>query len=133
MIQGSGKSYTMMGSAEDETLKGIIPRLCDTLFARIDQVCSMATTNTFQVFKLKHFYLLLTPSFLGFMHELAMLLYSKSGLAWPTLTGRGGSGQISIPSLYKRNIYAFDQTLLFLRGSAMPDYSKSAFACMHVA
>ena len=39
MIQGSGKSYTMMGSAEDEILKGIIPRLCDTLFARIDQVC----------------------------------------------------------------------------------------------
>ena len=35
---GSGKSYTMMGSLVDEELKGIIPRLCDTLFDRIAEV-----------------------------------------------------------------------------------------------
>ena len=34
-IIGSGKSYTMMGSLDDEQMKGIIPRLCDTLFERI--------------------------------------------------------------------------------------------------
>ena len=31
---GSGKSFSMMGSEEN---KGIIPRLCENLFARIDQ------------------------------------------------------------------------------------------------
>ena len=31
-ITGSGKSYTMMGTVEE---KGIIPRLCDSLFDRI--------------------------------------------------------------------------------------------------
>ena len=35
---GSGKSYTMMGAPNDETQKGIIPRLCDSLFERIAQV-----------------------------------------------------------------------------------------------
>jgi len=35
---GSGKSYTMMGSLVDETTKGIIPRLCDTLFDKIAEV-----------------------------------------------------------------------------------------------
>lgn len=35
---GSGKSYTMMGSLVDETTKGIIPRLCDTLFEMIAEV-----------------------------------------------------------------------------------------------
>ena len=38
MYAGSGKSYTMMGSLLDEELKGIIPRLCDTLFDRIAEV-----------------------------------------------------------------------------------------------
>ena len=37
-VVGSGKSYTMMGSLGDETTKGIIPRLCDTLFDKIAQV-----------------------------------------------------------------------------------------------
>ncbi|CAI8043563.1 Kinesin-like protein KIF13A, partial [Geodia barretti] len=32
---GSGKSYTMMGSLTEDSLKGIIPRLCDTMFDRI--------------------------------------------------------------------------------------------------
>jgi len=36
--EGSGKSYTMMGASQDETLKGIIPRLCDSMFARIAEV-----------------------------------------------------------------------------------------------
>ena len=35
---GSGKSYTMMGSLSDKETKGIIPRLCDTLFERIAEV-----------------------------------------------------------------------------------------------
>jgi len=35
---GSGKSYTMMGAGSDDHLKGIIPRLCDTLFERIAEV-----------------------------------------------------------------------------------------------
>ena len=35
---GSGKSYTMMGVGGDDHLKGIIPRLCDTLFAKIAEV-----------------------------------------------------------------------------------------------
>jgi len=35
---GSGKSYTMMGASQDEALKGIIPRLCDNMFARIADV-----------------------------------------------------------------------------------------------
>ena len=43
---GSGKSYTMMGSLVDEELKGIIPRLCDTLFDRIATVTiSMMRSN----------------------------------------------------------------------------------------
>lgn len=36
--KGSGKSYTMMGASQDEKLKGIIPRLCDSMFARIAEV-----------------------------------------------------------------------------------------------
>lgn len=32
---GSGKSYTMMGAGNEEHQKGIIPRLCDSMFARI--------------------------------------------------------------------------------------------------
>ena len=36
--EGSGKSYTMMGASQDEKLKGIIPRLCDSMFARISEV-----------------------------------------------------------------------------------------------
>ncbi len=36
---GSGKSYTMMGSLMDDATKGIIPRLCDTLFDLIAEVC----------------------------------------------------------------------------------------------
>ena len=36
--EGSGKSYTMMGASQDEKLKGIIPRLCDSMFARIAEV-----------------------------------------------------------------------------------------------
>ena len=36
--KGSGKSFTMMGSSQDEKLKGIIPRLCDAMFARIAEV-----------------------------------------------------------------------------------------------
>ena len=36
--EGSGKSYTMMGSSQDEKLTGIIPRLCDSMFARIAEV-----------------------------------------------------------------------------------------------
>ena len=41
MHTGSGKSYTMMGSLVDEELKGIIPRLCDTLFDRIAEVAKV--------------------------------------------------------------------------------------------
>ena len=36
--EGSGKSYTMMGTSQDEKLKGIIPRLCDSMFATIAEV-----------------------------------------------------------------------------------------------
>ena len=42
---GSGKSYTMMGSLVDEELKGIIPRLCDTLFDRIATVAISMMRN----------------------------------------------------------------------------------------
>ena len=35
---GSGKSYTMMGTGSDDHSKGIIPRLCDSLFERIAKV-----------------------------------------------------------------------------------------------
>ena len=38
LVAGSGKSYTMMGSLVNDELKGIIPRLCDTLFDRIADV-----------------------------------------------------------------------------------------------
>jgi len=38
ILAGSGKSYTMMGSLVDEATKGIIPRLCDTLFEMIAEV-----------------------------------------------------------------------------------------------
>ena len=38
LCAGSGKSYTMMGSLSDDELKGIIPRLCDTLFDKIAEV-----------------------------------------------------------------------------------------------
>ena len=38
IFAGSGKSYTMMGAGSEEHQKGIIPRLCDNLFARIAQV-----------------------------------------------------------------------------------------------
>lgn len=37
---GSGKSYTMMGTEED---KGIIPRICETMFSRIDEVYYVGT------------------------------------------------------------------------------------------
>ena len=36
---GSGKSYTMMGTGSDEpATKGLIPRICDGLFARMKDV-----------------------------------------------------------------------------------------------
>lgn len=36
---GSGKSYTMMGTGSDDpSTKGLIPRICDALFARIKEV-----------------------------------------------------------------------------------------------
>ena len=35
LLVGSGKSYTMMGSSGQ---KGLIPRLCDMLFDRIQKV-----------------------------------------------------------------------------------------------
>lgn len=38
LLSGSGKSYTMMGSLVDEATKGIIPRLCDTLFEMMAEV-----------------------------------------------------------------------------------------------
>lgn len=45
---GSGKSYTMMGAGGlDEQTKGIIPRLCDTLFERIEQ--SAVKTRSYKV------------------------------------------------------------------------------------
>lgn len=34
---GSGKSYTMMGPPQGEEQRGLIPRLCDSLFSRIEQ------------------------------------------------------------------------------------------------
>lgn len=36
-VLGSGKSYTMMGSASS---KGLIPKICDSLFERISDVCT---------------------------------------------------------------------------------------------
>jgi len=36
-VTGSGKSYTMLGSSTNAESRGIIPRLCDALFAGIDQ------------------------------------------------------------------------------------------------
>lgn len=38
LCTGSGKSYTMMGGAEEE--KGIIPRLCEQVFQRIAELSS---------------------------------------------------------------------------------------------
>jgi len=38
-VTGSGKSYTMMGSQDN---KGIIPRLCDSLF---DQIAKQQSTE----------------------------------------------------------------------------------------
>ena len=43
LTAGSGKSYTMMGASQDEALKGVIPRLCDTMFARIADVSSSSS------------------------------------------------------------------------------------------
>jgi hypothetical protein len=37
---GSGKSYTMMGTQDD---KGVIPRICQALFDRVDAVCRLPT------------------------------------------------------------------------------------------
>ena len=34
---GSGKSYTMMGPPQGEEQRGLIPRLCDSLFSRMEQ------------------------------------------------------------------------------------------------
>lgn len=42
-LLGSGKSYTMMGTGSDDpATKGLIPRICDALFAKILEV-SLAT------------------------------------------------------------------------------------------
>lgn len=43
---GSGKSYTMMGSAENQ---GIIPRLCNALFDRIDELKVLEPSLTCKV------------------------------------------------------------------------------------
>ena len=43
---GSGKSYTMMGTLEE---KGIIPRLCDSLFERIGRLGDEATSFKVEV------------------------------------------------------------------------------------
>lgn len=45
-ISGSGKSYTMMGAADN---KGLIPRLCDTLFERIAINSSFQTSHKVEV------------------------------------------------------------------------------------
>ena len=45
-LLGSGKSYTMMGTMEE---KGIIPRLCDSLFERISRLESEATSFKIEV------------------------------------------------------------------------------------
>ena len=34
---GSGKSYSMMGPPQGQEQRGLIPRLCDSLFSRIEQ------------------------------------------------------------------------------------------------
>ena len=54
-LSGSGKSYTMMGTVEN---KGIIPRLCDTLFERIasnedDQVCHKVEVSYMEIYNEK--------------------------------------------------------------------------------
>eukprot|EP00731_Ephydatia_muelleri_P010946 Em0005g1532a len=46
---GSGKSYTMMGAGSEEHQKGIIPRLCDTMFGRIDQNTDSQLSFTVEV------------------------------------------------------------------------------------
>ncbi len=46
VFSGSGKSYTMMGTQEQ---KGIIPRLCDTLFEGIKNNNDIETTFTVEV------------------------------------------------------------------------------------
>ncbi|XP_069985793.1 kinesin-like protein KIF13A isoform X3 [Penaeus vannamei] len=43
---GSGKSYTMMGTADN---KGLIPRLCDTLFERIAASAQQSTSHKVEV------------------------------------------------------------------------------------
>ena len=44
---GSGKSYTMMGTEDN---KGVIPRLCDTLFERIaEHTCDQSLSFKVEV------------------------------------------------------------------------------------
>ena len=56
-LLGSGKSYTMMGTGSDEpATKGLIPRICDGLFAKMKEVggttCISIYTCTFLFFSL---------------------------------------------------------------------------------
>ena len=46
LCAGSGKSYSMMGTVEQ---RGIIPRLCDTLFDRIQLTGSAETSYKVEV------------------------------------------------------------------------------------
>lgn len=46
LLAGSGKSYTMMGTADN---KGLIPRLCDTLFERIAASAQQTTSHKVEV------------------------------------------------------------------------------------
>ncbi|KAJ3212054.1 kinesin-like protein Klp8 [Entophlyctis luteolus] len=46
---GSGKSYTMMGSIDSPNELGIIPRMCDDLFARISELSTFGGAKTFTV------------------------------------------------------------------------------------
>ena len=44
---GSGKSYTMMGTGSDEpATKGLIPRICDGLFAKMKEVGGLSILYT---------------------------------------------------------------------------------------
>ena len=46
MLSGAGKSYTMMGAGDD---LGLIPRLCGSLFSRIESATSEQTQFNVEV------------------------------------------------------------------------------------
>lgn len=67
-VTGSGKSYTMMGSIENQ---GIIPRLCDALFDRIAK-----KQNTELTFKVEVSYMEIYNEKVCFLHLCCHMLWN---------------------------------------------------------